>query len=136
MARLSDLGSPSVSTESPERFSTVRFRRANLEPVATKPKAKPKAPKAPEPKARAGRPSEAQAEVQRCWEDYWARRSELEAAVALVKDAHRALEDARKGEDELRQRFDEAKLALKQLLDVEPAPDADVSSSHSPEKFN
>ena len=80
--------------------------------------------------------SEAQSEVQRCWDDYWARRAELEAAVVLVKDAHRALEDARKGEEELRRKFDEAKLALKQLLDVDPAPDADVSSSHAPDKFN
>ena len=80
--------------------------------------------------------SEAQSEVQRCWEDYWARRAELEAAVLLVKDAHRALEDARKGEEDLRRKFDEAKLALKQLLDVEPSPGSDVDSSHAPDKFN
>jgi hypothetical protein len=84
----------------------------------------------------AGRTSESQSEVQRCWDDYWARRAELETAVVVVKDAHRALEDARKGEEELRQRFDEAKLALKQLLDVDPVPDADASSSHAPDKFN
>lgn len=74
--------------------------------------------------------------MQRCWQDYWARRSELESAVALVKDAHRALEEARKREEELRRKFDEAKLALKQLLDVEPAPEAESDSSHAPPKFN
>jgi len=104
--------------------------------VATKQRVKPKASKAREPnKAAAARPSEAQEEVERCWQDYWARRAELEAAVTLVKDAHRALEDARKGEEDLRRRFDEAKLALKQLLDVDPSPGAEVDSSHAP-KFN
>ena len=50
--------------------------------MATKPKAKAKALKAQElTKARPGKPSEAQTEVQRCWEEYWARRAELEAAV-------------------------------------------------------
>jgi hypothetical protein len=102
-----------------------------------KQKGKPKAPKTKDAvTAPPARLSEAQSEVQRCWDDYWARRAELEAAVVLVKEAHRTLEDARKGEEELRQKFDEAKLALKQLLDVDPAPDADVSSSHSPDRFN
>lgn len=101
--------------------------------MATKQKTKPKAPKA---NTSATRMSEAQSEVQRCWEDYWARRAELEAAVLLVKDAHSALEDARKGEEDLRRKFDEAKLALKQLLDVEPSPGSDIDSSHAPDKFN
>jgi hypothetical protein len=108
--------------------------------VATKQKAKPKTSRAPEPtKTEAPPPSEAQAEVQRCWEDYWARRSELEAAVTLVKHAHRALEEARQREDELRQKFDEAKLALKQLLDVDPSPNtpnAEDELGHTPAKLN
>jgi hypothetical protein len=105
--------------------------------VATKQKPKPKAQRTKEPAtAPAARLSEAQSEVQRCWEDYCSRRAELEAAVVVVKEAHSALEDARKGEEELRRKFDEAKLALKQLLDVDPSPDADASSMHSPDKFN
>jgi hypothetical protein len=96
--------------------------------MVTKQKPKAKASKGQEP-SKSARPSEAQAEVQRRWDDYWARRAELEAAVVLVKDAHRALDEARKGEEDLRQRFDEAKLALKQLLDVDPVPDADADST-------
>ncbi len=85
-------------------------------------------------KSRGAQPSESQAEVQRCWEEYWARRRELEAAVTLVKDAQLALEDARKREADLRHGFDEAKMALKQLLDVEPA---DVSETAQPSpRFN
>jgi hypothetical protein len=106
--------------------------------VATKPKGKPKASKDQEPSkaAAASRPSGAQTEVQRCWEEYWARRAELETAVGTVKDAFRALEDARKREEDLRRKFDESKLALKELLDVEPSPDADGATSHAPAKFN
>jgi hypothetical protein len=104
--------------------------------VSTKHKPKLKVSKLREsPNTPAARPSEAQVEVQRCWEEYWARRAELEAAVTLVKDAHRALDDARRREAELRQKFDESKLALKRLLDVDPAPEAETDSSSS-EKFN
>lgn len=74
--------------------------------------------------------------MQRCWEDYWARRAELEAAVVLVKEAYRALEDARKGEEDLRRKFDDAKLALKDLLDVDPSPGGDIDSSIASDKFN
>ncbi len=102
-----------------------------------KPKAKPKTPQAHEStKASKGRPTEAQAEVQRSWDEYWGRRAELEAAVAQVKDAFRTLEDARTREDELRKKFDEAKLALKHLLDVEPAADQDGLPNGAPAKFN
>jgi hypothetical protein len=104
--------------------------------VATKQKAKPKAKTKEPADAPTSRLSEAQSEVQRCWEDYWARRAELEAAVVLVREAHRALEDARKGEEDLRRKFDEAKLALKDLLDVDPSPGGDIDSSHSSDKFN
>lgn len=100
-----------------------------------KQKAKPKTSKDPA-NLRGAKPSEAQSEVQHRWEDYWARRAELESAVALVKDAHRALEEARQREEQLRQKFDEAKLALKQLLDVDPAPGAGEDLSHEPAKFN
>jgi hypothetical protein len=105
--------------------------------VATKQKPKGKSPKEPEPnKPAAARQSGAQTEVQRCWEDYWARRAELEAAVTLVKDAHRALDEAREREQDLRRRFDEAKLSLKQLLDVEPSPGTEIDGGDAPVKYN
>lgn len=55
--------------------------------------------------------------------------------MVLVKDAHRALDDARRGEEDLRRKFDEAKVALKQLLEVDPS-DAGSDSSQASEKFN
>ena len=60
----------------------------------------------------------------------------VESAVVLVKDAHRALDEAREREEDLREKFDQAKLALKQLLDVDPSPNAEGEGVHAPAKFN
>ena len=102
-----------------------------------KQRVKPKPAKALEPtKAPATQPSEAQAEVQRRWEEYWARRGELELAVGLVQEAHRALDEARRRETEVRGKFDEAKLALKQLLDVDPSVSEDDDSGRAVPRLN
>jgi hypothetical protein len=100
--------------------------------MAAKQRLKSKASKveeAPKPTARA---SDAQAEVQRHWEEYWGRRGELEVAVRSVQEAQRTLEEARRREAEVRQKFDEAKLSLKQLLDVDPSMDVDEDSRTAP----
>ncbi len=101
--------------------------------MATKQRVKSKPSRTQEStKAPTTTPSEAQAEVQRHWEEYWGRRGELEIAVRSVQEANRALEEARRREAEVRQKFDEAKLALKQLLDVDPSMDVDDDSRTAP----
>jgi serine/threonine protein kinase len=56
----------------------------------------------------------------------------LTAFCSSVQEANRALEDARRREADVRQKFDEAKLALKQLLDVDPSMDVDDDSRPAP----
>lgn len=104
--------------------------------MATKQRVKAKASKVEPGRAPAAKPSDAQTEVQRHWEEYWSRRNELEVTVRSVQEANRTLEEARRREAEVRQKFDEAKLALKQLLDVDPALDIEDDSGRTAPRLN
>jgi hypothetical protein len=138
-ARTSERANETWSSPSSTTTSDTSRDRVDLpsppsydDPVASqRVKSKPSKVQAPT-KSPAARPSEAQAEVQRHWEEYWGRRGELEIAVRAVQEANRALEDARRREADVRQKFDEAKLALKQLLDVDPSMDVDDDSRTAP----
>ena len=107
-----------------------------MKQMATKQRAKAKASKVEPGRGPAAKPSDAQTEVQRHWEEYWSRRSELEVTVRSVQEANRALEEARRREADVRQKFDEAKLALKQLLDVDPSLDVDDDSTRPVPRLN
>lgn len=60
-------------------------------------------------------------EVQRCWNDYLSHRTLLEQAVEAVQSAEAGLAQAREMERERRKAFDDRKLALERLLEVEAA---------------
>jgi hypothetical protein len=59
--------------------------------------------------------------VERRWKEYWARRTQLEEAVAKVRAATDALKAAQEAERARRGEFDAIKRTLTTLLDVEPA---------------
>ena len=60
-------------------------------------------------------------EVERRWQEYWSRRSQLEQAVEKVRSATTELRKAQEDEKARRAEFDEVKRSLTALLDVEPA---------------
>jgi hypothetical protein len=75
--------------------------------------------------------------VEQRWTEYWTRRQELEDAVARVRVAREALEQALAAEQSLRGAFDETKRALKDLLDVDPAePPAEADESAVADELN
>jgi len=68
-------------------------------------------------------------EVERRWSAYLEQRRSLEQAVEAVRTAQESLAEAREEERKVRGKFDGAKTALEQLLEVEPA-----ASSRSPSR--
>jgi hypothetical protein len=70
-------------------------------------------------------------EVEGRWNEYWARRQELESAIEQVRVAREALDAAAATEQSLRTAFEDIKRSLKDLLDVAPA-DVSMSSADTP----
>jgi len=62
-----------------------------------------------------------QSEVEKHWQEYWDCRKRLEEAVAKVRSARDALQQAQEAERARRIEFDKVKGTLTTLLDVEPA---------------
>lgn len=60
-------------------------------------------------------------DVEKRWTVYWQRRSELEDAVAKVREARDALAQLVEVERTRRSEFEQVKASLTELLDVEPA---------------
>jgi hypothetical protein len=71
--------------------------------------------------AKARSKSGAETEVEKRWQEYWDCRKRLEEAVARVRTAREALQQAQESEHARRIEFDKVKGTLTTLLDVEPA---------------
>jgi hypothetical protein len=67
-------------------------------------------------------------EVERRWSEYWQQRTELEEAVAAVREAEQALGTARDLERKRRSAFETAKSSLQTLLEVE-SPTASAAAA-------
>ena len=105
-------------TKSSARAKAKPARRAKPQPKKAAAKARTKATAKPKSAAkRAGKEND----VERHWRDYRQCRSELEKAVASVRQAEQTLTAARELERGRREVFDRTKEALKGLLEVEPA---------------
>jgi hypothetical protein len=101
-----------------------------------KPKSKPVRKVSPASRPTASRGSSPNSDVERRWQEYWARRQELESAIVQVKDAQVALDRAREAEHALRPAFDETKRSPKALLDVEPTDGPSAEGGSGVEELN